>query len=76
MKEKIINELKFQNKALEIIDIYNLLNLNEIDELNILKDTLDDMELNGEIFKTNKGKFILFENCPGVYCGKLQRLWF
>lgn len=72
MKENIIEVLKGEHKALEVMDVYNLLNLTSIDDLNLVRNTLEEMELDGEIFKTNKGKFILFENCPGVFCGKLQ----
>ena len=72
MKEKIIEALSLETKALEVIDVYNLLNFHSVDELNEVRDTLEEMELEGSIYKTNKGKYILFENCPGVYCGKLQ----
>ncbi|MCR5788019.1 MAG: ribonuclease R [Bacilli bacterium] len=72
MKEKILTYLQKEKKALEVIDIYNLLALHTIDELNEITALLDEMQKNGEIFRTNKGKYILFDNCPGVYCGKLQ----
>ena len=72
MKDKIIDYLKDEKKALEVIDIYNLLGLKTIDELNDIKKELEEMENQGLIFKTNKGKYILFENCPGVFCGNLQ----
>lgn len=72
MNDLIIDALKHEYKALEVIEIYNLLKLSTSDELNELSNTLDDMSNNGLIFKTNKDKYILFKNCPGVYCGKLQ----
>ena len=72
MKDKIIDYLKDEKRALEVIDIYNLIGLKTIDELNEIKEELEDMESKGLIFKTNKGKYILFENCPGVFCGYLQ----
>ena len=72
MKEKIIDYLQNEKKALEVIDIYNLLGLKTIDELNDIKSELEEMESQGLIFKTNKGKYILFSNCPGVFCGTLQ----
>ena len=72
MREKIIDYLHDEKRALEVIDIYNLLGLNTIDELNEVRDELELMESQGLIFKTNKGKYILFENCPGVFCGTLQ----
>ena len=72
MKDKIIEYLKDEKRALEVIDIYNLIGLKTIDELNEIKEELEDMESKGLIFKTNKGKYILFENCPGVFCGYLQ----
>lgn len=72
MKEKILSALKNENKALEVMDVYNLLNFHTIDELNEVRDVLEEMQNAGEIFKTNKGKYILFENCPGVFVGKLD----
>ena len=72
MKDKIIDKLQDEKRALEVIDIYNLLGLDTVDELNDVKNELEEMESQGLIFKTNKGKYILFENCPGVFCGTLQ----
>ena len=72
MKEKILSALKNENKALEVMDVYNLLNFHTIDELNEVRDVLEEMQNAGEIFKTNKGKYILFENCPGVFVGRLD----
>ena len=56
MKEKILSALKNENKALEVMDVYNLLNFHTIDELNEVRDVLEEMQNAGEIFKTNKGK--------------------
>ena len=72
MKDKIIEALKDQTKALEVIEIYNLLKLKETDEYNLLSDMLDTMQNEGEIYKTNKDKYILFENCPGVFRGRIS----
>ena len=72
MKEKIIEALKKESKALSVIEIYNLLSLEETDDYNVLSDTLDLMQKDGEIYKTNKDKYILFDNCPGVFRGKLS----
>lgn len=72
MKEKIIECLNKEYKALDVMTINNLLNLKTVDELNELSSLLEEMQLNGEIFKTNKDKYILFKNCPGVYAGKLH----
>ena len=72
MKDKIFDVLKDQTRALPAIDIYNLLNLDTSEELNDLCLELEEMQQNGEIFKTNKDKYILFSNCPGVFCGKIS----
>ena len=72
MKEKIFDILKDETKALAPIDIYNLLKLKTADELRDLTVELEDMQANGEIYKTNRDKYILFSNCPGVYCGKIS----
>ena len=72
MKDKITEYLKNEKKALEVIDIYNLLNLKTIEELDLIKNELEEMVEEGLIYKTNKDKYILFENCPGVFVGRLQ----
>ena len=72
MKDKIFDVLKDQRRALPAIDIYNLLNLDTSEELKDLCLELEEMQQNGEIFKTNKDKYILFSNCPGVFCGKIS----
>ena len=63
MKQDIIENLRYEKRALEAIEINNKLNLESVDEYQNLCSILDEMEKNGEIFKTNKGKFILFDNC-------------
>jgi len=72
MKEKIYDVLKDETKSLKPIEIYHLLDLETSEELKELQDVLDDMNDHGEIYKTNKDKYILYKNVPGVYCGKLQ----
>ena len=72
MKDRIIDKLQDEKRALEVIDIYNILGLDTVDELNEVKKELEEMESQGLIFRTNKGKYILYENCPGVFCGPLQ----
>lgn len=72
MREKIIDCLQDEKRALEVIEIYNLLGFDKVDDINEIKNELELMEQEGQIFKTNKGKYILFNNCPGVFCGTLQ----
>lgn len=72
MREKIIDCLQDEKRALEVIEIYNLLGFDKVDDINKIKNELELMEQEGQIFKTNKGKYILFNNCPGVFCGTLQ----
>ena len=72
MREKIFDILKNETKALPSIDIFHLLDLNTPEELNNLNKELEEMQNNGDIFKTNKDKYILFSNCPGVFCGRLS----
>ena len=72
MKEKIYDVLKDETKSLKPIEIYHLLDLETSEELKELQDVLEDMNDHGEIYKTNKDKYILYKNVPGVYCGKLQ----
>ncbi len=71
MKENIIEALKDVHKALEPIEISNLLNYKTTEEYSELCDALDSLVKENKIYKTKKDKYILFENCPGIKCGKL-----
>jgi ribonuclease R len=62
MKDRIIEILKNANKALDVHEISDAMNLNGIDSFKELLKNLNEMEDSLEIYKTNKDKFMLFEN--------------
>jgi len=72
MKERILEVLQDEKTPLKYIEVYHRLGLETADELKLVQDTLEDMNDKGEIYKTNKDKFILYANVPGLFCGKLQ----
>ncbi len=72
MKEKIIEILKPIHKALEPIEINDLLGLKTSLEYKELLDELNKLEKECLIYKTKKDKYILLENTPGLKIGKLD----
>ncbi len=62
MKDKIINILKNENKALSVYEINDLLNFSSSDDLQNLLKELDDLENELVIYHTNKDKYMLFDN--------------
>lgn len=72
MKERILEVLQDEKTPLKYIEVYHRLGLETAEELKLVQDTLEEMNDKGEIYKTNREKFILFKNVPGLFCGKLQ----
>ncbi len=62
MKEEIINVLKESNKALSIIEIADLLNMNNTIGIKKLIEDLSSLENNFSVYRSNKDKYMLFEN--------------
>ncbi len=63
MKEQIIELLKRNDYALAVQEIYDCLNLKEVDDLKKLLKELDDLEKSLRIYRTKKDKYMLFQNC-------------
>lgn len=72
MKKEIINILKDQKDALDIIKINDLLNINTAEQLNKLQIELDILVKENILYKTKKDKYILYKNLPNMKVGKLQ----
>ena len=70
MKEKILDILE-NEKTLTPMEIYHAIGLESVEDLQKLNSELETMSQNGEIHKTNKGKFGLHKNL-GIFCGKLS----
>ena len=62
MRDGILNLLKKENKALSIIDIADKLNLNTIDGIKKITDTLIELEEECLIYHSNKEKYMLFDD--------------
>ena len=62
MKEKIINLLKQEQKALSIYDIQNKLALTSLEEIKEMTDTLRVLEEDVVIYHTNKDRYMLLED--------------
>ena len=72
MKEKIINLLSNKDtQVLNLIQINDMLNLSEEEDLRELNYTLDNMVKDGILYRSNKDKYLLFENSHLIK-GKLQ----
>ena len=72
MKDKVLELLKNEHRALEAIEINDLLGYRTSSEYKELYDTLEDLVNEFVVFKTKKEKYILLKNCPGLKIGKLQ----
>ena len=62
MKDKIIDVLKKEDKALTVYEINDLLGLSSSEDLQSLLKTLDEMENELKIYHTNKDKYMLLSN--------------
>ena len=71
MKEKIIRILENQHRALEAIEINDLLGLKTTSDYKDVCDTLEELVEESIVFQTKKGKYILLKNCPGIKVGKV-----
>ena len=72
LRDKILECLKSQMDALDIIKINDLLGLTTADELRNLTEELDNLISEYIVYKTKKDKYILFENTPGLKIGRLN----
>ena len=62
MRDKILDLLKNSEKALDVIEISNHLDLDSVSEMTSLIDVLNSLEEEVKIYKTKKDKYMLFEN--------------
>ena len=63
MKEQIMDLLRKYDYALTVQEIYDCLNLNEVDDLKKLLKELDALEKALLVYRTKKDKYMLFQNC-------------
>lgn len=71
MKEKMLEVLKGEQNAITTEELCSKLNV-DIDGLSEVQPILNEMVKSGEIYYTNKGKYILFENCKDIFIGEID----
>ena len=64
MKDRILDILKNSNKALTVEDIDDRLDLKDINETKEFLSVLGELEEDGEVYHTNKNKYMLFDEGP------------
>lgn len=62
MEQEILTLLENNKKALSVNEIFDSLNLKSVDDLKELLKTLNELEDNLKLYRTNKDKFMLFNN--------------
>ena len=67
MKERIIEALKKVHRALNYEEMDSLLNNRTIEETKEMNESLEELEEEGEIYHSNKGKYMLFSDRPSQY---------
>ena len=72
MREKVLEVLEGQNKALTLIEINDLLDLSSVEEYKELNQVIIDLVSNGKVHKSKKDKFILMEHCSSLLTGILH----
>ena len=62
MKDRIIEALKSTRRAMSYEEIDSLLNIKTIEETHEMADALDELEESGDIYHSNKDRYMLFED--------------
>ena len=71
MKDKVLTILKQELNALSTEEICSKLSAS-VEEIKVIQDVLNEMVQNFEVYYTNKGKYILFENCKDIEIGEID----
>ena len=71
MKERIVELLKNEYDAIDIITINDKLGLSSVDELRDLQGYLDELADELVVYITKKNRYILYENCKNFKKGKI-----
>ena len=62
MRDKILNALKSVHRALSYEEIDSLINNRTIEETKEMNEALNELEEEGELYHSNKGKYMLFSD--------------
>lgn len=71
MKDKILNVLKSEQNAISTEELCSRLS-SSVEEIKMVQEILNEMVQNFEVYFTNKGKYILFENCRDIEIGEID----
>jgi len=71
MRERVIEYLEQNDKARELIEINDALNLKSADELHELQELLKQLVKEGLVHETKKEKYILMHHCKSLVTGKI-----
>lgn len=71
MKDKVLTILKSEVNALSTEEICSKFDAS-VDEIKQIQEILNEMVQNFEVYYTNKGRYILFENCKDIEIGEID----
>lgn len=72
MKESVLNTLKLQMNAVTSEELVSLIGNLTPEQIKEVQAVLNEMVQKSEIYYTNKGKYILFENCKDIEIGEID----
>lgn len=72
MKERMLKNLKTLANAVTVEELCEEIGSLTVEEIKEVQEILNEMVQKGEIYYTNKGKYILFENCQDIEIGKIS----
>ena len=72
MRDNLIDYLKECEKAKDIIEINDYLNLKSSEELKKLQDEIDKLVKEGIVHETKKKRYLLLEKCTTLVTGKIS----
>jgi len=72
MKDKVNETLKRLYNAVTTEELCSEIGNLSVEEIREVQKLLNEMVQKGEVYFTNKGKYILFENCPDIKIGEID----
>lgn len=72
MKEKVLEKLKTLPNAVTTEELCSEMGSLSVEEIGEVQKILNELVQKGEIYFTNKGKYILFENCQDIKIGEID----
>ena len=72
MKDRVIKILSTMNNAVTVEELVSKIEGATVKDIEEVQKILNEMVQNFEIYYTNKGKYILFENCKDIEIGEIS----